>query len=127
MTADTCVSMNQYVQHPAAHTALDDIIPCVDNATAQETLMRTKEVSSKLVDVVNTVISNVSNLNLAPNFKPLYYNQSGPPVPSLCNPFNPDLTNRACRSGEVDYKNYSQVNLNLIKHFAKAEALLAAL
>ncbi|TXG62234.1 hypothetical protein EZV62_013597 [Acer yangbiense] len=23
VTADTCVSMNQYAQHPASHTALD--------------------------------------------------------------------------------------------------------
>ncbi|KAK6119449.1 hypothetical protein DH2020_046802 [Rehmannia glutinosa] len=44
VTGDTCVAMNQWVQHPMAHTALDDILPCVDNATAQETLTRSKEV-----------------------------------------------------------------------------------
>ncbi|TXG62219.1 hypothetical protein EZV62_013582 [Acer yangbiense] len=109
VTADTCVAMNQYVQHPAAHTALDKIIPCVDNATAQETLMRTKEVSSQLVEVINTVISNVSNINFAPNFVPMYFNQSGPLVPKLCNPFRPDLTNRVCSAGEVDYDNATQV------------------
>ncbi|KAI9191703.1 hypothetical protein LWI28_012279 [Acer negundo] len=109
VTADTCVAMNQYVQHPAAHTALDKIIPCVDNATAQETLMRTKEVSSQLVEVMNTVISNVSNINFAPNFVPMYFNQSGPLVPKLCNPFRPDLTNRVCSAGEVDYNNATQV------------------
>ncbi|KAL5850238.1 hypothetical protein ACOSQ4_008251 [Xanthoceras sorbifolium] len=114
VTADTCVAMNQYVQHPAAHTALDNIIPCVDNATAQETLMRTKEVSSQLVELINTVISNVSNVNFAPSFAPMYFNQSGPLVPKLCNPFHPDLTNRVCSAGEVDYNNATQVWKNYV-------------
>ncbi|KAG8381726.1 hypothetical protein BUALT_Bualt05G0002600 [Buddleja alternifolia] len=109
VTGDTCVAMNQWVQYPTAHTALDDILPCVDNATAQETLTRSKEVTSQLVDLVNTVISNVSNINFAPNFVPFYFNQSGPLVPSLCNPFNHDLTDRACTSGEVDLNNATQV------------------
>ncbi|KAK3211518.1 hypothetical protein Dsin_016224 [Dipteronia sinensis] len=52
--------MNQYAQHPVAHTALDDIIPCVDNASAQETLTRTKEVSSQLVEVWRTYVFQVS-------------------------------------------------------------------
>ncbi|KAK1549656.1 hypothetical protein Q3G72_005655 [Acer saccharum] len=58
---NTCVSMNQYAQHPASHTALDDIIP------------------------------------------------SGPLVPILCNSFRPDLTNRVCSAGEVDYNNAMQI------------------
>ncbi|KAK6118367.1 hypothetical protein DH2020_047938 [Rehmannia glutinosa] len=106
---DTCVAMNQWVQNPTAHTALDDILPCVDKATAQDTLNKSKEVTSQLVNLINTVISNVSNINFAPNFVPLYYNQSGPLLPSLCNPFNPDLTDRACAPGEVDLTNATQV------------------
>ncbi|XP_073134619.1 uncharacterized protein [Henckelia pumila] len=109
VTGDTCVAMNEWVQNPTAHTALDDILPCVDNATAQETLTRSKEVTSQLVTLINTVISNVSNINFAPNFVPLYYNQSGPLVPNLCNPFNADLTPRTCAPGEVDLNNATQV------------------
>ncbi|KAK4422138.1 hypothetical protein Salat_1796100 [Sesamum alatum] len=109
VTGDTCVAMNHWVQNPTAHTALDDILPCVDKTTAQDTLNRSKQVTSQLVDVINTVISNVSNINFAPNFVPLYYNQSGPLVPSLCNPFNPDLTDRECAPGEVDLNNATQV------------------
>lgn len=109
VTADTCVAMNQWVQNPTAHTALDDILPCVDNATAQETLSRSKEVTSQLVDVLNQVITNVSNINFSPNFAPLYYNQSGPLLPLLCNPFNPDLSNRTCSAGEVGLENATQV------------------
>ncbi|KAL8496910.1 hypothetical protein ACS0TY_020552 [Phlomoides rotata] len=108
VTGDTCVAMNQWVQNPTAHTALDDILPCVDNATAQETLTRSKEVTSQLSTLMNTVISNISNNNF-PSFIPLYYNQSGPLVPNLCNPFNPDLTDRACAPSEVHLDNATQV------------------
>ncbi|XP_049415453.1 uncharacterized protein LOC125878279 [Solanum stenotomum] len=109
VTADSCVAMNQWVQHPLAHTALDDILPCVDNATAQETLTKSKEVTSKLVDVVNQVITNISNNNFSPSFRPLYYNQSGPKLPILCNPFYSDLTDRSCNPGEVDLSNATKV------------------
>lgn len=109
VTADSCVAMNQWIQNPTAHTALDDILPCVDNVTAQETLLRSKEVTSQLVDVVNQVITNISNINFSPNIKPLYFNQSGPLIPILCNPFYSDLTDRACAAGEVDLSNATQV------------------
>ncbi|XP_009787592.1 uncharacterized protein [Nicotiana sylvestris] len=114
VTADTCVAMNQWIQHPLAHTALDDILPCVDNATAQETLTKSKEVTSQLVNVVNQVITNVSNNNFSPNFGPLYYNQSGPKLPTLCNPFNPDLTDRSCSPGDVDLSNATKVWKNYV-------------
>lgn len=104
--------MKQWVQNPTAHTALDDILPCVDNATAQETLTKSKEVTSQLVSLMNTVITNISNINFPPNFGPLYFNQSGPLLPTLCNPFNPDLTDRACAPGEVDLSNATQVSLH---------------
>uniref|UniRef100_A0A0A0L0J1 Uncharacterized protein n=1 Tax=Cucumis sativus TaxID=3659 RepID=A0A0A0L0J1_CUCSA len=109
VAADTCVAMDQWVHNPTAHTALDDILPCVDKVTAQETLLKSKEVSAQLVDLVNEVITNVSNINFSPNFKPMYFNQSGPVMPTLCNPFHPDLTPRTCSSGEVDLQNATQV------------------
>ncbi|KAL0545390.1 hypothetical protein IC582_015272 [Cucumis melo] len=109
VAADTCVAMDQWVRNPTAHTALDDILPCVDKVTAQETLLKSKEVSAQLVDLVNEVITNVSNINFSPNFKPMYFNQSGPVMPTLCNPFHPDLTPRTCSSGEVDLQNATQV------------------
>lgn len=110
VTADTCVAMNEWIQYPTANTALDDILPCVDNATAQVTLLRSKEVTSELVNLVNQVITNVSNINFAPNFTPLYYNQSGPLMPLLCDPFHPDMTDRQCDSGEVNLSNATQVD-----------------
>ncbi|KAG8072783.1 hypothetical protein GUJ93_ZPchr0006g42329 [Zizania palustris] len=82
VVADTCVSMDEWVSHPTEHTALDDIIPCVEPATANESLYRSR---------------------------PLYYNQSGPLMPTLCNPFTADLNNRTCTRGEVTLDNATQV------------------
>lgn len=110
VTTDTCVAMNQWIELPTANTAMDEILPCVDKAAAQQTLLRSKEVTSELVNLVNQVITNVSNINFAPNFTPLYYNQSGPLMPLLCDPFHPDLTDRQCDAGEVGLSNATQVD-----------------
>lgn len=107
--------MDEWVQHPTAHTALDDLLPCVDNTTAQETLSESKKVTGQLVDVVNMVIKNVTNVNFPPNAQPFYYNQSGPLMPLVCNPFNADLSDRQCIAGELGLDNASQVIR--MKHF----------
>uniref|UniRef100_A0A803Q8H4 Uncharacterized protein n=1 Tax=Cannabis sativa TaxID=3483 RepID=A0A803Q8H4_CANSA len=114
VVADACVSMDEWVQNPTAHTALDDILPCVDNATAQETLLRSRDVTYQLVKVVDTVVSNITNLNNPPKGIPIYFNQSGPLLPSLCNPFNPDLTTRQCAAGEVHLNNATEVWQNYV-------------
>lgn len=91
--------MAQWVHYPTAHTALDDIIPCVDRATAQEALNESKDVTIRLVGIVNAFINNVANLNV-------YYNQSGPLVPLLCTPYNSDKTDRKyCNAYEVNFSN----------------------
>ncbi|CAM0145213.1 unnamed protein product [Urochloa decumbens] len=104
VVSDTCVAMDEWVTHPQAHTALDDILPCVDVATANLSLYRSQEVTAQLVALVNNVVVNISNRDFPPGLKPLYFNQSGPLMPMLCNPFNPDMTPRACAPGEVDFK-----------------------
>ncbi|KAG1327814.1 putative Transmembrane protein [Cocos nucifera] len=109
VVADTCVAMNDWVAHPHAHTALDDILPCVDSATANESLYRGREVTYQLVNVVNQVINNISNRDFPPSAKPLYYNQSGRLMPPLCNPYTANLSNRTCTAGEVSLNNASQV------------------
>ncbi|XP_050235344.1 uncharacterized protein LOC126683478 isoform X2 [Mercurialis annua] len=114
VAADTCVAMNHWVQNPTAHTALDDVLPCVDSATAQDTLSRSKEVTLEFVDLINSVITNVSNINFSPNFPTMYFNQSGPLVPILCNPYFHDLTDRPCSIGEVDMSNATQVWQNFV-------------
>ncbi|XP_040999067.1 uncharacterized protein LOC121244896 isoform X1 [Juglans microcarpa x Juglans regia] len=109
VVADTCVAMDEWVQNPTAHTALDDILPCVDRATAQETLLQSKNVTYQLVIVVDVMINNISNVNFSPKAGPLYFNQSGPLIPVLCNPFHPDLSGRHCAPGEVQLRNAPKV------------------
>lgn len=106
--------MEEWAVHPQEHSAMDDILPCVDEATAGASLNQSKQVTLELVDVVNRVIVNVSNVDYPPNFKPLYYNQSGPLVPLLCNPFNPDLTNRTCLAGELGFDDAARVWSNYV-------------
>lgn len=114
VVGDTCVAMDEWVQNPTAHTALDEILPCVDNATAQQTLLESRDVTRQLVILVDKVISDVTNRNFPPQAGPLYYNQSGPLMPVLCNPFNPDLTVRACVTGEVPLDNATEVSPFLV-------------
>ncbi|KAK9697911.1 hypothetical protein RND81_08G069100 [Saponaria officinalis] len=115
VVADTCIAMDQWVQNPTAHTALDDILPCVDNATAQETLARSKEVTYQIANMVDVVIGGIANMNPPPNvLPPLNFNQSGPLVPLLCNPLNSNLTKRTCTRGEVDSSNATQVWKNYV-------------
>lgn len=102
---DTCVAMDEWVQNPMAHTALDDILPCVDNTTAQETLSQSKDVTFQLVAIVNNIITNVSNIDPPPFAHFLSYNQSGPLVPTLCNPLNANKTDRICQTGELSFDN----------------------
>ncbi|KAI9117170.1 hypothetical protein K1719_011336 [Acacia pycnantha] len=109
VVGDTCVAMDEWVQNPKAHTALDDILPCVDNETAQEALFRSKEVTYQLVTIVDSIIADVTNRNLPYSAAPLYYNQSGPPMPFLCSPFNSNLTHRPCATGEVTLHNATKV------------------
>nr|KYP57354.1 hypothetical protein KK1_003615 [Cajanus cajan] len=104
VTGDACVAMDEWVVNPTAHTALDDILPCVESETAVEALLRSKAVAQTVIQVFDTVISNVTNGKFIAN-----YNQSGPLVPLLCNPFNSDFTPRQCAPGEVTFDKATEV------------------
>ncbi|XP_030970060.1 uncharacterized protein LOC115990365 [Quercus lobata] len=109
IVADTCVSMDQWVENPTAHSALSEVLPCMDNATANDILSISKHVTFLMVGIVNQFITNVANNDVPPNAGPFYYNQSGPLVPILCNPLNFDNTDRRCTAGEMDLSNATQV------------------
>lgn len=119
--------MDDWVQNPSSHTALDEILPCMDAettntslydeilpfmdaVTTNTSLYQNKEVASSLVKVVNQVITNVLNGNYPPFAAPPYFNQSGPLVPVLCNPYNADLTDWTCSTGELHFSNASKVS-----------------
>lgn len=106
--SDTCVAMNEWVENPHASTALSSILPCVDQATTNKTLYQSKEIINDIVTVVNTYIYTFANANPSQN-QYGYYNQSGPFMPPLCYPFDPQLQDRQCGSLEVSMENASLV------------------
>lgn len=105
------MAMNEWLQNPTADSALENIIPKVDNQTSHQILSATKNVTYGVVEVANAYIANVSNANVTPDMGPVYYNQSGPLMPLLCNPYTINDTDRHCAPGEVDFKNASDVRL----------------
>lgn len=107
--SDTCTAMQEWVEYPQAETALSDILPCVNERTANHTLYQSKEVIRQLVDVVNTAIGTIANLNSPLQTSQYYYNQSGPLMPSLCCPFDSQLKDRQCEPQEVSFANASMV------------------
>uniref|UniRef100_A0A2C9W3L2 Uncharacterized protein n=2 Tax=Manihot esculenta TaxID=3983 RepID=A0A2C9W3L2_MANES len=109
VVADTCVAVDDWLQNPSANAPLSlQFLPCMDNETAQETLKATKQTSFYVINVVNKFIIEASNRDLPPDAGILYVNQSGPPVPLLCNPYYPDLTERDCSHAEVNFGNVAQ-------------------
>ncbi|XP_021892886.1 uncharacterized protein LOC110810884, partial [Carica papaya] len=109
VVADTCVAMHEWVENPTANSALSQLLPCMDTDSAKEILNVTKVVSFLVVEVTNSYTTNITNQNFPPEAAPLYYNQSGPLVPLLCNPIDQDFNRRECAPGEVDLSNATQV------------------
>ncbi|BFG40245.1 hypothetical protein CerSpe_265190 [Prunus speciosa] len=108
--ADACVSMDEWVQkQPKVHTALEDVLPCVNKDLAQEVFLRTKDATFYTVTVLNRVINDVANTNSPAVDGPLHFNQTGPPLPLLCNPLMDDRSDRKCVPGEVELQNAGQV------------------
>ncbi|CAJ1951341.1 unnamed protein product [Sphenostylis stenocarpa] len=103
---DTCVAMDEWVQHPRSESALSRLLPCMDEATTQKTLDISKNTSFQVVDLVNAFVEKVANADLPPMKadKDIYYNQSGPHLPLLCNPFFPNLTERPCDADEISLR-----------------------
>ncbi|XP_059636210.1 uncharacterized protein LOC132278441 [Cornus florida] len=111
---DTCVALEEWVQNPKASSALEHVLPKVDDETSQKIYSLSKGSTVGLVKVLNVDI--VANVNIDPSpGSPQYYNQSGPMLPLLCNPYNPDdLTDRKCEAGEVALPNATEVWKNYI-------------
>ncbi|OMO88098.1 hypothetical protein COLO4_20449 [Corchorus olitorius] len=106
--SDTCLAMEEWVENPHAETALSNILPCVDQRTTNHTLTQSKQVINSIVNVVNTYIYTFANSDPSPDDN-RYYNQSGPPMPPLCYPFDSQLQDRQCGSYEVSMANASLV------------------
>lgn len=116
IVSDTCVAMDEWVQHPHDRTALDDILPCVDPTMTTEAMRGSKLVTYQIIDIINGMITNVSNRDFPPQAILLYYNQSGPLVPELCNPYSADLSPRSCATEELQFDNAVQVHVQHSLH-----------
>ncbi|XP_076881897.1 uncharacterized protein LOC143530169 [Bidens hawaiensis] len=107
--SDTCLAMDQWVDHRNAETALSDILPCVDQRTTNQTLYKSKQVINDLGNIVNGFIGSYANSYGAPSGNSNYYNQSGPLMPYVCSPYDSQLQERKCSLGEVSMSNASLV------------------
>ncbi|KAM0986760.1 hypothetical protein COP2_011266 [Malus domestica] len=113
--SDTCVAMEEWVEHPHAETALSNILPCVDQRTTDKTLSQSKQIIIDIVNVVNQFIYTYANTYPSPASPyPYYYNQSGPLMPPLCYPYDSQLRDRQCGDQEVSISNASLVWQNYI-------------
>ncbi|XP_022641984.1 uncharacterized protein LOC106773047 [Vigna radiata var. radiata] len=100
--ADTCVAIDEWVQHPRSESALSKLLPCMDEATTQKTLDISKNTSYLVVNLVNEFVVNIANNDNPPMAdKDIKYNQSGPALPLICNPFFPNMTERKCETMEI--------------------------
>lgn len=64
------------------------------------------------MNVLNQFVENVANHDQPQDGQAaFFYNQSGPPLPRLCNPYNQDMSDRQCDPQEIPLDNASQVSL----------------
>jgi len=110
------MAMGEWVENPHRESALSDVLPCVDQRTTNKTLFQSKQVVTNIANIVNMAIYNTANLNVTEGH-PGFYNQSGPPMPPLCYPFDGQFRERQCTNQEVSSANASMVlfsSLNFI-------------
>ncbi|KAL3510643.1 hypothetical protein ACH5RR_030044 [Cinchona calisaya] len=107
--SDTCAAMGEWVDNPHAETAVSNILPCVDQATTNQTLFKSKQVVDDIVNIVNAFVDSYANSNPPHQAKTYYYNQSGPVVPHLCYPYDSQLQDHNCSDQEVSMANSSVV------------------
>ncbi|KAL3501829.1 hypothetical protein ACH5RR_036278 [Cinchona calisaya] len=107
--SDTCMAMGEWVDNPHAETALSNILPCVDQATTNQTLFKSKQVVNDIVNIVNGFVDSYANSNPHSPANSHYYNQSGPAVPRLCYPYDAQLQDRNCSDQEASMANASLV------------------
>lgn len=103
------MAMGEWVENPHAETALSNILPCVDQRTTNQTLFKSKQVINDIVNIVNGFVGSIANSNPLPQVGSSYYNQSGPLIPQLCFPYDPQLQDRTCSDQELPMANASLV------------------
>nr|GEW60986.1 ion transport domain-containing protein [Tanacetum cinerariifolium] len=103
------MAMGQWVDNPHAETALSNILPCVDQATTNATLYKSKLVVNDIAYIMNGFIGTYANANAPQGGNSNYYNQSGPLMPYLCCPYDSQLRELQCPPQLVSMENASEV------------------
>ncbi|KAK8629115.1 hypothetical protein V6N13_077969 [Hibiscus sabdariffa] len=88
IVSDTCVAMDEWVQNPNANSALNDLIPCSDKQAGENIKQAGQTVTTTINDMLNQIIA-ISNQNTG-------YNQSGPSVPLVCDPYKNGNSRQTC-------------------------------
>ncbi|TYJ13878.1 hypothetical protein E1A91_A10G079500v1 [Gossypium mustelinum] len=108
LMADTCIAVDEWVQNPMAGSAIKSLLPCVDSEFGKNVTDASKLVTNGIDTLLNHHVSLIANANnLPPEAKPLYYNQSGPLVPIICDPYMVEQT-KQCGEGAVPLGNAIQ-------------------
>ncbi|KAF7814413.1 putative UPF0481 protein [Senna tora] len=63
---DTCVAMEDWLEHPENRTVLTKLLPCVDDATAKQAQDLTRNTSLEIVTMANEFLRNVANSDKSP-------------------------------------------------------------
>ncbi|KAK8608571.1 hypothetical protein V6N13_023992 [Hibiscus sabdariffa] len=110
LMTDTCTAVDEWVQNPMAGSAIKELLPCVDKEFGRNVTETSKSVSNGLNNLLNFHISLVANAdNIPPQAVGLYYNQSGPLLHTICDPYNAgNSTKQVCGEGEIASGNATQ-------------------
>lgn len=106
VSTDTCAAMHEYTLDPT-NTTLDTILPCVDRASAQNTLRTARRSVDRLVNATNGQITTL-NAQLASG-------GAATVLPFVCLPYGgePDYPPIPCPSGQVDPLQLSTVSCHV--------------
>ncbi|CAN1814283.1 hypothetical protein LINPERHAP1_LOCUS27085 [Linum perenne] len=102
---DACVAMEEWLRNPTTNSTMNQVLPCLSNSVANQTLYVSKATVYFMVNSTNQFDTAIANNAPA---AAVAYNQSGPLIPPLCNPINPDMTDRTCQPGEVNIGNVTE-------------------
>ncbi|GMI78120.1 hypothetical protein like AT2G12400 [Hibiscus trionum] len=110
LMTDTCTAVDEWVQSPTAGSAIKEFLPCVDKEFSKEMMEASKSVSNGINNLLNFHVSLVANAdNIPPQAVGLYYNQSGPSLPTICDQHSAgNFIKQDCGEGEVALANATQ-------------------
>ncbi|XP_039051678.1 uncharacterized protein LOC120193166 [Hibiscus syriacus] len=105
IVSDTCVAMGEWVEDPTVNSALEQILPCANKEAGEEIKQAGKAVTTSINDLLN------QDINFS-NEKTDHYNQSGPLVPLVCDPYKHQNSQQNCgdlvplKKAQEEWKKY---------------------